>query len=81
MKKFLYCNQVPKNRLEDVQDLAIFIRNNLQIDISLGDTYRLWSDISESWSAGWLNIDAHYEDMTREDFILYEMQKRGFILG
>lgn len=71
---------VPAQYMRDCLELQKFIRNKMNIHISLIDTYLLWSDISESWSAGWLSIDTHYDDMTREAFLHEEMRRRGVII-
>ena len=82
MKRFIYDHvaDIPDNRLEDVLRLRHFIMNNLNIDISVADTYRFWDSVSSSWSAGWLYIDTHYTCMTREEFLLGELQKYGTII-
>ena len=71
--------EIPECYLQDCMELQRFIRENLQIDISLLDTYRFWCDVSDSWDAIWLYIDTHYEDETREDFLEYQLQKYGNI--
>lgn len=80
MKKYIYHEPIPEHRVEDVKKLREFIVNTLRIYISEGDTYRFWKSVSESWSAGWLYIDTHYEDQTREEFLLSELEKRGYLL-
>jgi len=74
----LYKEEVPSNRIADCRELQKYIRGALDIKISTLDTYHLWQNISDDWCASWLYIDTHYDDMTREEFLLYEMEKRGY---
>lgn len=82
MKRFVFKKKeiIPSNYREDTKRLQEFIRSHLDIEISLYDTYTLWDSISDDWGASWLNIETHYEDMTRKEFLLYEMNKRGNII-
>lgn len=72
---------IPRHYIEDVKNLREFIMKEMCIDISLEDTYEFWSAFSESWCAGWLSIDTHYDDMTRAEFLEYQMEKFGCILN
>lgn len=82
MKLFVFdqYKTIPKQYLQDSIALRIFIREKMDIDISVLDTYYLWSSISEDWCAKWLFIDTHPEGMTREEFLLSEMEKKGNIV-
>lgn len=82
MKKYVYNPPlgIPNYMIEDCKKLMEFMRSNMGIEISLNDTYRFWSDVSDSWDAVWLNIDSHYDRMTREEFLQYELEKRGYFI-
>lgn len=82
MRKFIMKNKkiIPANRMSDVRSLKKFIEEKLDIQISLMDTYLFWDHVSDSWCAGWLAITTHYDDMTREEFLEYELEKYGVIL-
>lgn len=81
MKQFRFKREkvVPDRYINDCRELQKFIREKLDIDISLRDTYDFWDKVSKSWSAGWLYIDTHYEDETREEFLLNQLEKFGII--
>lgn len=73
-------SDLPDYVVEGTIEIMEFIRKNLDIYISFNDTYELWSDISYSWSAGWLSPGTHPEGSTREEFLLSEMEKRGYLV-
>ena len=83
MKEFIFNPNtiVPSNRLDDVKEIRRFIIFEMNIQISLQDTYLFWDRVSDDWDAGWLSIDAHYEGMSREEFILIKMREHGHIIG
>lgn len=82
MKKFILCNNnhIPPIHMKDTKELQEFIKSNMDIDISLQDTYLLWDSISDSWDAVWLDINIHPEGETREEFLKREMCKRGYLV-
>ena len=82
MKRFVFKREkvVPDARIDDCRELRKFIRNNLNVEISLRDTYDFWCKVSESWSAGWLYIDTHYEGYTREEFLLEMLERYGVLI-
>lgn len=81
MEHFVFKSTVviPECYMEDVYNLRNFIITEMNIQISLKDTYLLWSAVSEDWDAGWLSITAHYEDQTRGEFLRDCMERHGRI--
>lgn len=82
MKKFIFKREtnIPDSRIEDTKELQKFIKEKMDINISLTDTFLLWDSISDSWCAGWLDINTHPDGDTREEFLLYEMIRRGYFI-
>lgn len=76
MKTYVYKNSdVPKEYIEDCMKLSRFIYEKLDALITLKDTYHFWLAVSDSWSAGWLDIDVTYEGTPREEFLQYQLDK------
>lgn len=78
--QFKFESMVPESYREDVRELQRFILDNLDIHISLTDTYLFWETVSDSWSASWLCITAHYEHQTREEFLLDKLNEFGCVI-
>ena len=66
---------IPYEHLDEVLELRRFIRDKLNIRMTVHDVYRLWCDVSASWDAGWLRIDTHYEGETREEFLMDQINR------
>lgn len=81
MRRYVHNEEIPGGYEKDVKKLREFIVNEMGIEISLVDTYKFWSAVSDSWCASWLTITTHYEDMTRAEFIEYKMEQFGYIIN